>query len=224
MLASAHWRVIASGVAPTERGDARESTGAELQKEGVGAGPGEPAAPQLPRARPGVTVLEVRLHTGRRNQIRLHCQLEGLPLIGERQYVEVGTRPRGPALKRQALHALRLGLRHPRSGAKLSFSAPLPADLATLLQRPKSKRKALSEPSEQPTKRPPTPAAAPALAIAPAEPTDGAPDVAAPQPPKKVRLKPRRAKKDTPAKLVKKAKRAKQRPPRRRAQQNDSAE
>jgi 23S rRNA pseudouridine1911/1915/1917 synthase len=35
--------------------------------------------------------------------------------------------------KRQALHAARLGFTHPASGAELTFEAPLPADLATLV-------------------------------------------------------------------------------------------
>jgi RluA family pseudouridine synthase len=78
------------------------------------------------------SVLEVELQTGRRNQIRLHCQLEGCPLVGERQYVE---QPRRDALRppRQALHARRLSFRHPTTGEQVGFSSELPGDLQRLL-------------------------------------------------------------------------------------------
>jgi 23S rRNA pseudouridine1911/1915/1917 synthase len=80
-------------------------------------------------------LLEVGLSTGKRNQIRIQASLRGHPLIGERQYLFKNK----PALKldfpRQALHAWRLSLRHPLDGRKLSFEAPLPADLQGLRQQ-----------------------------------------------------------------------------------------
>lgn len=83
---------------------------------------------RLPRA----TALEVRLVTGRRNQIRLHAALAGHPLIGDGLYRH-GIPPllRFP---RQALHAARLGLVHPTSGRPLTFESPLPSDLVDLLR------------------------------------------------------------------------------------------
>lgn len=84
---------------------------------------------------PSASVLEVSLETGRRNQIRVQCQLRGFPLIGERLYVPEGWQPRGPELDRQALHALRLRVDHPISGAPVELVAALPAELVELEAR-----------------------------------------------------------------------------------------
>lgn len=72
-----------------------------------------------------VSEIEVRLTTGRRNQIRLQAATRGHPLVGERLYVE---RPVGPPAPRQLLHAWRLTVRHPRTGRPLTVEAPLPGD------------------------------------------------------------------------------------------------
>ncbi|MEN0065907.1 MAG: RluA family pseudouridine synthase [Myxococcota bacterium] len=80
------------------------------------------------------TQLEVRLVSGRRNQIRLHAQLAGHPLIGERAYRNPGTQP-SVRFNRQALHAHRLGFLHPTDRREVSFEAPIPSDLASLLRR-----------------------------------------------------------------------------------------
>ena len=81
------------------------------------------------------SLIEVQLVTGKRNQIRIQARLHGHPLVGERRYV-AGLEPHRPvAFGRQALHAYRLGFRHPVDGRALQFEAPLPADLAELLAR-----------------------------------------------------------------------------------------
>lgn len=80
------------------------------------------------------TQLEVRLVTGRRNQIRLQAQLAGHPLVGERVYRPPGERS-AVRFGRQALHAHRLGLRHPTDGRERVFEAPVPSDLGSLLRR-----------------------------------------------------------------------------------------
>ena len=80
------------------------------------------------------SLLEVRLRTGRRNQIRIQAQLRGHPLIGERRYTgDID----GDTIKfgRQALHAIRLSFAHPVDGRRLNFEGPLPADLVGLLTR-----------------------------------------------------------------------------------------
>jgi 23S rRNA pseudouridine1911/1915/1917 synthase len=83
------------------------------------------------------SLLEVRLQTGKRNQIRVQAALRGHPLVGERQYRD---RPRErtdglDSFPRQALHAHRLSFRHPADDRPLTFEAPLPEDLAGLLKR-----------------------------------------------------------------------------------------
>ncbi|HEY1302269.1 MAG TPA: RluA family pseudouridine synthase [Vicinamibacterales bacterium] len=78
------------------------------------------------------SLVEVRLRTGKRNQIRYQAALRGHPLVGERQYVDrVPTHP--IAFGRQALHAHRLAFHHPVDGRALSFESPLPRDLEELL-------------------------------------------------------------------------------------------
>jgi 23S rRNA pseudouridine1911/1915/1917 synthase len=80
------------------------------------------------------TLLECRLETGRTHQIRVHMANIGHPLVGDPVY---GRRKCGDALldnfPRQALHAWRLALVHPASGAEMAWEAPLPADFAGLL-------------------------------------------------------------------------------------------
>jgi 23S rRNA pseudouridine1911/1915/1917 synthase len=74
--------------------------------------------------------LEARLETGRTHQIRAHFAAIGHPLTGDPTYG--GAERYG--LRRQFLHAHRLAFDHPRSGERLSFSSPLPDDLATALE------------------------------------------------------------------------------------------
>lgn len=83
----------------------------------------------------GASLLEVRLHTGKRNQIRLQARLRGHTLIGEQRYVFGPDILRPIAFPRQALHAWRLAFRHPETGKPLRFEAPLPPDLESLLAR-----------------------------------------------------------------------------------------
>jgi 23S rRNA pseudouridine1911/1915/1917 synthase len=88
------------------------------------------------------TLARVRLETGRTHQIRVHLAHAGYPIVGDPVYGGRRRLPAGatPALKaalesfhRQALHAARLTLTHPRTGKQVRFEAPLPADLASLL-------------------------------------------------------------------------------------------
>jgi 23S rRNA pseudouridine1911/1915/1917 synthase len=77
--------------------------------------------------------LEVRPETGRTHQIRVHLASAGLPLAGDPVYGRGRAGPADP--ERPALHAAVLGFQHPRSGERVRFEAPLPADLAGLLER-----------------------------------------------------------------------------------------
>lgn len=65
------------------------------------------------------------LETGRTHQIRVHLQASGHPIVGDPVY---GAGRRGPAFARQALHAWRLGLTHPSTRERMTWTAPLPPD------------------------------------------------------------------------------------------------
>ncbi len=88
-------------------------------------------------------LLRCRLATGRTHQIRVHLAHIGHPLVGDPVYLRripaAARNLSGPlrealtAFPRQALHAATLGFKHPVTGATLSFSAPLPPDMAALL-------------------------------------------------------------------------------------------
>src|SRR4029079_13479485 len=80
-------------------------------------------------------LLEVRLETGKRNQIRIQARLRGHTLVGEQRYVYGPDALRPVQFERQALHAYRLAFEHPVTGEELRLEAPVPADLADLLTR-----------------------------------------------------------------------------------------
>jgi len=80
-----------------------------------------------------VTLIRVRLETGRTHQIRVHLASVGLPIAGDPVYG--GGRPARAelGLVRQALHAASLGFDHPEHGQRLRFDSELPQDLASVL-------------------------------------------------------------------------------------------
>lgn len=75
------------------------------------------------------SIVELQLETGRTHQIRVHMKYIGHPLAGDPVY----GRNKTVALKGQALHAAVLGFTHPRSGERLQFEVPLPADFEHVL-------------------------------------------------------------------------------------------
>ena len=75
------------------------------------------------------TLVRCTLHTGRTHQIRVHMASIGYALLGDPLYGGVP----GAGMQRQALHACRLALTHPATGAGLVFHAPLPQDLRDAL-------------------------------------------------------------------------------------------
>jgi 23S rRNA pseudouridine1911/1915/1917 synthase len=87
---------------------------------------------------PGTSLIEVRLHTGKRNQIRVQARLRGHTLVGEQRYIYGPADIRPIDFPRQALHAWRLTFRHPSDGRELRFEAPLPDDFVDLLRRLRS--------------------------------------------------------------------------------------
>lgn len=89
----------------------------------------------------GLSLLRLRLVTGRTHQIRVHLAALGCPVVGDPAY----GRPRyqkvkDPALRaalesfpRQALHAERITFRHPATGEEITLEAPWPEDLERLV-------------------------------------------------------------------------------------------
>jgi 23S rRNA pseudouridine1911/1915/1917 synthase len=77
--------------------------------------------------------IEVRLVTGKRNQIRIQARLRGHTLVGERRYVFGPAELRPIDFSRQALHAARLTVQHPATRRVLTFEAPLPEDMVKLI-------------------------------------------------------------------------------------------
>lgn len=87
---------------------------------------GEPARTHFTRleTRNGLSLVSLKLETGRTHQIRVHMAYIGCPLIGDYLYYPDHTR-----INRQALHSYRLSFLHPITGKALSFTAPLPEDM-----------------------------------------------------------------------------------------------
>ncbi len=90
---------------------------------------------QVERRLGELTLLRVRLETGRTHQIRVHLASAGLPIAGDPVYGGGRAATRALGLARQALHATRLGFEHPRSGEHLCFDSPLPEDLARVVEQ-----------------------------------------------------------------------------------------
>lgn len=83
----------------------------------------------------GVTQVEVRLETGRRNQIRVHMAEAGHPILGDPRYrPRQAEHPQWPH-KRLALHAETLGILHPSTQEPLQFQAPWPQEFHALRRR-----------------------------------------------------------------------------------------
>ena len=76
------------------------------------------------------SMLEIRLETGRKNQIRTHLAEAGHPVVGDRMYGSTVN-----PLDRLGLHAKLLGFDHPKTGKKLVFTAPVPRGFLTLSER-----------------------------------------------------------------------------------------
>jgi 23S rRNA pseudouridine1911/1915/1917 synthase len=90
----------------------------------------------------GISLMQLRLETGRTHQIRVHLSEAGFPLVGDQVYGGSGrlANIQDPQLRklikdldRQALHAKSLGFVHPASGAYLEFDTELPEDMARVL-------------------------------------------------------------------------------------------
>lgn len=72
------------------------------------------------------SLLEIKLETGRQHQIRAHMSWLGCPIVGDERYGSKGSR--------MGLHAHRLSIIQPITGKRMTFEAPSPNDLITLLR------------------------------------------------------------------------------------------
>ena len=85
----------------------------------------------------GFSLLEAELKTGRTHQIRVHLAHLGFPIAGDDKYGDFALNREltKQGLKRMFLHASRVVLTHPHTGAALTLEAPLPADLQDFVSR-----------------------------------------------------------------------------------------
>jgi 23S rRNA pseudouridine1911/1915/1917 synthase len=97
----------------------------------------------------GFSLLELDLKTGRTHQIRVHCAAVHHPIVGDPVYGKrrIGSRAYSDSsqsheinglladIRRQMLHAWRIGFVHPANGAALTFESPMPSDMQTLIDR-----------------------------------------------------------------------------------------
>ena len=77
----------------------------------------------------GMTLLEIRIETGRTHQIRRHAAMSGHPILGDKRHGGIA----GHLWPRLALHAVSLHFCHPISGQNLRVSSPIPEDLEGLM-------------------------------------------------------------------------------------------
>jgi 23S rRNA pseudouridine1911/1915/1917 synthase len=73
------------------------------------------------------TLLEVRLETGKKHQIRVHLSERGHPIIGDKNYGSSNN-----VLRRLALHGAHLAFKHPISGKPMAFDSPYPKTFDTI--------------------------------------------------------------------------------------------
>lgn len=78
----------------------------------------------------GLALVEFKIETGRMHQIRIHAKELGTPIVGDSLY---GDREKDRRLRvkpaRTLLHAVSLAFRHPTTGRRVEFSAPVPPDI-----------------------------------------------------------------------------------------------
>jgi 23S rRNA pseudouridine1911/1915/1917 synthase len=90
----------------------------------------------------GYTHVKMFPKTGRTHQLRVHMQHLGHPMVADKMYRGGGkltlaalnaSEMKKPLIGRQALHAFRIGFKHPATDKPVSFEAPLPKDMARTL-------------------------------------------------------------------------------------------
>jgi 23S rRNA pseudouridine1911/1915/1917 synthase len=89
----------------------------------------------------GISLVEVKIETGRTHQIRVHMHYIGHPVVGDPDYGGRVPRDLPPSLKkaikalgRQALHHHRMRFTHPATGEEMTFVSHLPEDMLSVLE------------------------------------------------------------------------------------------
>lgn len=78
------------------------------------------------------SLVELNILTGRKHQIRVHMADKGCPVVGDKKYGNDGKGEKG--VKRLALHAAKLSIKHPFTKRDLIITAPIPSYFATLVK------------------------------------------------------------------------------------------
>jgi len=84
----------------------------------------------------GLSLVQLRLMTGRTHQIRVHLAHAGHPVVGDDKYgdFEFNRALSRQGIKRLFLHARRLSFRHPADGKTMKFASPLPQDMHAFVE------------------------------------------------------------------------------------------
>jgi 23S rRNA pseudouridine1911/1915/1917 synthase len=81
-----------------------------------------------------LSLIKLRLETGRTHQIRIHMKYRGTPILGDSIYGQ-DTANKRHGVHRQMLHAYRLEFTHPVTGEPCKFEAPCPHDMSILIDK-----------------------------------------------------------------------------------------
>jgi 23S rRNA pseudouridine955/2504/2580 synthase len=134
---------VAKGAPPKKPFEIRESLHKYVTDQGerrvsvAAAGKAAVTQVKVVRSNPSLSLLELRLLTGRTHQIRVHLAHAGHPVLGDDKYgdFDLNRSLAKQGMKRLLLHASSLAFRHPASGAALAFKSPVPADMKTFLEK-----------------------------------------------------------------------------------------
>ncbi|HVA01346.1 MAG TPA: RluA family pseudouridine synthase [Terriglobia bacterium] len=137
-----HYQLLVHGRLARDRGEIQTAVGRDpvrrvrMKVDGIGAREAVTAY-RVVRRFPHFTLIEAEPHTGRTHQIRVHFASLRHPVVGDKVYGAPGKFRMGereyPTLERNFLHAARIEFAHPRTGAPLSFTSPLPRELVDFL-------------------------------------------------------------------------------------------
>jgi len=137
-----HYQTLVHGRLERDRGEIRAAVGRDpvrrVRMKVGGIGPREAlTAYRVVRRFAHFTLIEAEPHTGRTHQIRVHFASLRHPVVGDKLYGAPGKLRFGgrelPTLERNFLHAAQIEFAHPRTGTPLSFTSPLPPELADFL-------------------------------------------------------------------------------------------